>query len=154
MNKQKFKIGRSKEGTLFELTFIVVAILVWVAIIVMLNRLPDIVPTHFGPSGAPDAYGGKHQMLFPCILVSVMGACFLAGAYFPHTLNLPGIKMTNLRQALLGVRMMRVMALLMLGLAAAIALDTVQGHIFYVLLAIVALLVVAVVFTVLIYKAR
>ena len=154
MNRQKFKVGRSKEGTLFELSFIVIAILVWVGIIMMFNHAPDTVPTHFGPSGTPDAYGSKYKMLFPCILMTVVGACFLAGAYFPHTVNLPGVEMTNARQAMLGVRMMRIMALLFVALTAAIAADTMRGHILFVFFVLAALLIVSVVFTILIYRAK
>ena len=99
MKKQKFKAERSTEGTVFELAFLSLAIVVWVAILLFYNQAPDIIPTHFGPSGAPDAYGSKAHIFFPCILITVVAAFMMAGSYFPHSVNLPGIYLVNERQA-------------------------------------------------------
>ena len=154
MKKQKFEVKRTAEGTAFEIAFIVLAIMTWVYVILMLNKAPEIVPTHFGPSGSPDAYGSKWNMLFPGILTTVVGFCCLAGAYFPHTVNIPGVKIANVGQANLAVRLMRIMALLMLALTAAITADTLRGHILFTLLAVAAIVIVSVVFSILIYKAR
>ena len=52
-------------------TWIVVALAVILAIVGILI-MPDIIPTHFGPSGAPDAWGSKYTvLLYPAILVLV-----------------------------------------------------------------------------------
>ncbi len=52
-------------------TWIVTAIAIVVAI-VGIFIMPDIIPTHFGPSGAPDAWGSKYTvLLYPAILVLV-----------------------------------------------------------------------------------
>ncbi len=154
MKNQKFSLGRTLEGTVFEITFIVLAILVWVYVTLQLNAAQDTIPTHFGPSGAPDAYGSKWSMLFPCIMMTVVGGSFLFGAYFPHTLNLPGVTIANMRQALLGARMMRIMALLFLALTAAIAADIMRGNALFIIVLIGAILLVGIVFTFFIYKSR
>ena len=154
MTRQKFSLGRTIEGTAFEIAFVVLAILVWVYVTLSMNAAPDTVPTHFGPSGAPDAYGSKWSMLFPCIMMTVVGGSFLFGAYFPHTLNLPGVAIANMRQALLGARMMRIMALLFLALTAAIAADIMRGNVLFIFVLIGAILLVGIVFTFLIYRSR
>jgi len=154
MKKQKFEVRRTKEGYVFEIAFVIIAILTWVYVIMMLNDAPNIVPTHFGPSGTPDAYGSKWDMLFPCVLTTVVGVCCLAGAYFPHTVNIPGVDIVNAEQAAMAVRLMRVMALLMLFLTIAIIADTMRGHILFVLLPVTALLIACLVFGILIYKKK
>ncbi len=154
MKKQKFEVRRTKEGTFFEIAFLVLAIAVWVVIIQMMNHAPDTIPTHFGFSGAPDSYGDKHHLLFPCIMCTVIGFCCLMGAYFPHTVNIPWTKINNVRQATLAVRMMRITALLMLLLPVGITFDSIRGHILFSLLAIVALVIVCLIFSILIYKAK
>ena len=52
-------------------TWIVVALAVILAIVGILI-MPDTIPTHFGPSGEPDAWGSKFTvLLYPAILVLV-----------------------------------------------------------------------------------
>ena len=97
MKKQRFKVERSTEGNIFELAFVLLTIVVWGAIVMLYNQAPDIIPTHFGPSGAPDAFGPKTRMFFPCIIVTVVAVCMMAGAYFPHSVNLPGVYLVNER---------------------------------------------------------
>ena len=64
MKKQRFKVERSTEGNIFELAFVLLTIVVWVAIVMLYHQAPDIIPTHFGPSGAPDAYA-QDAYVFP-----------------------------------------------------------------------------------------
>lgn len=52
-------------------TWIVVILSIIVAV-VGIFIMPDTIPTHFGPSGAPDAWGSKYTVLmYPGILVLV-----------------------------------------------------------------------------------
>ena len=154
MKKQKFEVRRTTEGTAFEIAFVVLAVLVWIYAVIVYNQVPETIPTHFGPSGAPDAFGHKSHIFFPSILTTVVGLCLMAGAYFPHTLNLPGVKMANVRQAALGVRLMRILGLMMLALTAAIVHDTLHGHVFLLFIVVAAMVLVCVVFTFLIYKRK
>ena len=150
MKKQRFKVERSTEGNIFELAFVLLTIVVWVAIVMLYHQAPDIIPTHFGPSGAPDAYGPKTRMFFPCIIVTVVAVCMMAGAYFPHSVNLPGVYLVNERQAAL--RLMRVLGILFLLLAGAVALDMMRGHVLFVLIMIVVMVLVCPVFIYFIYR--
>ena len=112
-NKTKIKVYRTTEGTLFELAFLVLAIVVWVLVILMLNNAPDVVATHFDASGRPNGYGSPWGLLFPCIITTVVGAGMLLGAYFPNTINVP-VEVTTPRQYELLIRMTRIGALLFL----------------------------------------
>lgn len=112
-NKQKIKVYRTTEGTIFELAFLVLAIVVWVLVILMLSNAPDVIATHFDGNGHPNGYGSPWGLLFPCIITTVVGACLLAGAYFPHTLNIP-VEVKTPRQYELLIRMTRIAALLFL----------------------------------------
>jgi hypothetical protein len=76
----------------------------------------------------------------------------MAGAYFPHSVNLPGVYLVNERQAALSTRLMRVLGILFLLLAGAVALDMMRGHILFVLIMIAILVLVCPVFIYLIYK--
>jgi uncharacterized membrane protein len=116
------------------------------------HQAPDIIPTHFGPSGNPDAFGSKTRMFFPCIMITVVAACMMAGAYFPHTINLPGICLANERQATLCTRLMRVLGIMFLLLAGAVALDMLRGHVLFVLIVIAVMVLVCPAFTYFIYK--
>ena len=152
MKKQKFKVERSTEGNIFELAFVLLAIVVWVTIIMFYHQAPDIIPTHFGPSGAPDAFGSKTRMFFPCIMITVVAVCMMAGAYFPHSVNLPGISLVNERQAALSTRLMRVLGILFLLLTGTVALDMMRGHVLFVLIVLVIMVLVCPVFIYFIYR--
>ena len=84
MKKEKIKVHRTTEGTIFEVAFLVLAVVVWVLIIMMMKNAPDVVATHFDASGRPNGYGSPWGLLFPCIITTVVGACLLAAAYFPR----------------------------------------------------------------------
>jgi uncharacterized membrane protein len=154
MKKQKFEVKRTTEGTVFEVAFLLLAVVTWVIVVMLVNDAPDTIPTHFGLSGTPNSYGSKYELYFPCILTTVMGACCLAGAYFPHTVNIPGVPISNNRQAALAVRLLRVMGLLVLLLTMAIVGDTLRGHVLFILIVVGALLTACVMFSIFIYRAK
>lgn len=53
------------------------------------SGLPARVPTHFGASGAADAWGGKGSLLLLPILLAVMYAGITAIERFPKIFNFP-----------------------------------------------------------------
>ena len=112
-DKQKIKVNRTTEGTIFELVFIVLAIVVWALVITMLNNAPDVIATHFDGNGRPNGYSSPWGLLVPCIITTVVGGCLLLGAYFPQTLNVP-VEVKTPRQFELLIRMTRIAALLFL----------------------------------------
>ena len=120
MRPEKIKVYRTAEGTVFEIVFLVAAILLWAFIIRMLAQAPEVVPSHFDILGRPDAYGSPATIIFCCVMLAVMGAGMLATAYFPGSVNIP-VKVSTPRQYSLVIRMMRVMSLLMLLLTYSVA---------------------------------
>lgn len=154
--KQRIKVVRTTEGTIFELAFLVLAVIVWVLVILMMKKAPDVVATHFDVNGHPNGYGSPWGMLFPCILTTLVGVGLLIGAYFPHIINVP-VEVNNTRQYELLIRMTRITALLFLLLTLAIPatlLLTENPSSWPVLSIIGLLLVIIIYYCVKIHKAR
>ena len=111
--KQKIKVNRTKEGTVFEIAFVMLAVIVWALIIWMLCKAPDVVATHFDGRGHPNGYGSPWGLVIPCVITTVVGAGLLLVAYHPHLINMP-VEMKTPRQYELGIRSTRVAALTLL----------------------------------------
>ena len=153
--KQKFSIQRSTEGTIFEIATIILTIIVWVVIVLALRHAPDRIITHFDAMGRPDDYGSKWNVVFHGILLTIAGLGCLAGAYFPHSVNLP-VSINNLRQALLVSRMMRILAIIFILMTMTVTLGSLhQPAMAAPVLVPVGLLVgIIIFFSVMVYKAR
>ena len=147
--------SRTKEGTIFELAFLVLALLSWGFIVWLISHAPSSVPTHFNVAGTPDAWGSPTSVLFICVIISVVGAAMLAGAYFPGTINMP-FKIETPRQIALGMRLMRILAILFLLLTVAIAASSLMPpfRIWPIFVVVALILVVTLVFTWLMWRAR
>ena len=155
-NKEKIKVHRTTEGTIFELAFLVLAVIVWLLIILMMKNAPDVVATHFDAGGRPNGYGSPWGLLFPCIITTVVGGCMLLGAYFPHTINVP-VEVKTPRQYELLIRMTRIAALLFLLITLVIPATILffDSHPSWPVLGTIGLLILdIVVFCVLIHKAK
>ncbi len=154
--KQKIKVNRTKEGTVFEIAFAMLAVIVWALIIWMLIKAPDVVATHFDAHGRPNSYGSPWGLVIPCIITTVVGAGLLVVAYHPHLINMP-VEMKTPRQYELGIRSTRVAALTLLLLTLSIPCSLLlfeSPSPLPVLAAIVLMLVVAVYYSIRIYRAR
>ena len=153
---KKIKVHRTTEGTVFEVVFAIVAIVVWGIIIWLVHQAPDIVPTHFDASGKPNAYGSPIGITIPCIIVTIVAIGCMAVAYFPRFINLP-VSITNIRQVELTIRSVRVAAIILLLLCLAIVYTMLgmSSPTAFPILAVIALLFVEIIgFTILIYKAK
>ncbi len=159
MKKEKIKVYRTTEGTIFEIIFLVVLITVWTLLITYWHQAPDIVPTHFGPDGKPNDWGSKIGILFPCGVTSLTGLVLMIIAYFPHKVNIP-VTVSTPQQWTLVVRMTRCMGLMMLVLTFAIGytslVSAVNGGAIPVLIlsTVGALFAIIIVFCVLIHRAK
>ncbi|HBQ27089.1 MAG TPA: hypothetical protein DD791_11900 [Syntrophomonas sp.] len=56
--------------------------------------LPDRIPTHFGFTGAPDAWGNKGNLFFLPLIALAMYLLLTIVSRFPHTFNYP-VKITE-----------------------------------------------------------
>ena len=154
--KQKIKVNRTKEGTVFEIAFVMLAVVVWALIIWMLCKAPDVVATHFDGRGHPNGYGSPWGLVIPCIITTVVGAGLLVVAYHPHLINMP-VEMKTPRQYELGIRSTRVAALTLLLLTLSIPCSLLlfeSPSPWPVLGTVGLLLAVAVYYSVRIYKAK
>ncbi len=113
------KVHRTLEGTVFEIVFAIVAIVVWGIIIWLVHRAPDIVPTHFDASGNPNAYGSPVGITIPCIILTIAAISLIVLAYFPRHINMP-VNITNICQVEMTIRSTRVAAITLLVLCLAI----------------------------------
>lgn len=60
--------------------------------------LPDRIPTHFGFTGQPDAWGNKESLFFLPLIALVMYLFLTIISRFPHTFNYP-VKITAENEA-------------------------------------------------------
>lgn len=51
--------------------------------------LPALIPTHYGISGAPNAYGGKETLLIAPILSTCLSVLLTIWSRYPHLVNYP-----------------------------------------------------------------
>ena len=156
MEKKKIKVNRTKEGTVFEIAFAMLAVIVWALIILMLSKAPDVIATHFDGRGHPNGYGSPWGLVIPCIITTVVGAGLLVVAYHPHLINMP-VEMKTPLQYELGIRSTRVAALTLLLLTLSIPCSLLlfeSPSPWPVLGTVGLLLAVAVYYSVRIYKAK
>ena len=150
------KVHRTTEGTIFEIAFAIVAIVVWGLAIWMIHQAPDIVPTHFDASGKPNAYGSPSGIVIPSIILTIVAIGLMVTAYFPRYINMP-FKITNIRQVKLAIRQIRVMGitLLLMSLAVAYMMLGMGSPSPTPIIAVVALIFLEIIiFTIIIYKAK
>ena len=144
------------EGTIFEITFAIIAIIVWGLIIWLVHRAPDIVPTHFDASGKPNAYGSPAGITVPCIILTIVAISMMVLAYFPRHINMP-FKMTNIQQVKLAIRQLRIAGIIFMFIPLAVSymmLGMKTPSPAPLLVMIGLLLLEIIVFTILIYKAK
>jgi len=160
MSDIKLNVVRTTKDKIFDVVFLVLTLAIWGIIIWLISRAPDIVPTHFGPSGEPDAYGSPTFILIPSAIMTVVALFVAFSIYLPFgSVNLPFYNGPgNARQKKLAVLLSRIIALFILGLMLAIAVYTLamKDHESVMpILVIVGLMIgVSLVFTIMMYRAK
>ena len=153
---KSIQVHRTTEGTIFEAVFTVTAIVVWGLIIWLIYHAPDIVPTHFDGAWNPNAYGSPTSIVIPCIILTIVAVSCMIVAYYPRLIN-SAVKITNIRQAELSIRSVRVTGITLLLLALAVAYTALGGNSpspIPILTVIILLIAEILVFSILTYKAR
>ena len=153
---KKVQVHRTTEGTVFEVAFVILAIIVWGLITWMIHRAPDIVPTHFDAFGKPNAYGSPSGIIIPCIVLTIGAVVCMATAYFPRYINMP-FKITNIRQVELAIRFSRVMGItfLLIPLSVAYMMLGMSSPSPIPILVVIGLLLLEITFfSIVIYKAK
>ena len=113
MSGIKLNVVRTTKDKIFDVIFLVLTLTIWGIIIWLISRAPDIVPTHFGPSGKPDAYGSPTFILIPSAILTIAALFIAFSIYLPiASVNLPFYKGSgNARQKKLGILLSRIIAL-------------------------------------------
>jgi len=160
MSDIKLNVVRTTKDKIFDVVFLVLTLTIWGIIIWLISRAPDIVPTHFGPSGKPDAYGSPTFILIPSAIMTVIALFVAFSIYLPFSsVNLPFYNGAgNARQKKLAVLLSRVIALFILGLMLGIAVYALamKDHVSVMpILIVVGLMIgVSLVFTIMMYRAK
>ncbi len=160
MSDMKLNVVRTSKDKIFDIVFLALTITIWGIIIWLISRAPDIVPTHFGPSGKPDAYGSPTFILIPSAIMTAVALFIAFSIYLPTAkINLPFYKgSSNTQQKKLGILLSRIIALFILGLMLFIATYTLgmKNHESAMpILIIVGLMIgVSLVFTIMMYRAK
>jgi uncharacterized membrane protein len=145
---------------IFDCVFLALTIAIWGIIAWLISRAPDIVPTHFGPSGKPDAYGSPTFIIIPSIIMTAVALFVAFSIYLPiGSINLPFVEGSgNERQKKLGVLLSRIIALVILMIMLFIAVYSLgmKNHdsILPVVIILSVVFGVTIVFTILMYRAK
>ena len=160
MSKIKLNVVRTSKDMIFDCVFLALTIAIWGIIAWLISRAPDIVPTHFGPSGKPDAYGSPTFIIIPSVIMTVVALFIAFSIYLPiGSINLPFVEGPgNERQKKLGVLLSRIVALLFLFIMLFIAVYSLgmKNHDSILPLVVILSVVfgVTIVFTILMYRAK
>ena len=160
MSKIKLNVVRTSKDMIFDCVLLALTIAIWGIIAWLISRAPDIVPTHFGPSGKPDAYGSPTFIIIPSIIMTVVALFIAFSIYLPiGSVNLPFVEGSgNERQKKLAVLLSRIVALLILFIMLFIAVYSLgmKNHdsILPVVIILSVVFGVTIIFTVLMYRAK
>ena len=130
-NRPAVKVNRTLEGTIFEIVVAAILIVSWVIIIMNRNNLPAWFP------------------LTQCIITSLVSLGMMVAAYFPNSINMP-VQINTPRQYALAIRRVRIIGVILSLMPVTAYFHSMLSTVFCV----GGLVVVIIIFSVLIYRAR
>lgn len=130
-NRPAVKVNRTLEGTIFEIVVAAILIVSWVIIIMNRNNLPAWFP------------------LTQCIITSLVSLGMMVAAYLPNSINMP-VQINTPRQYALAIRMVRIIGVILSLMPVTAYFHSMLSTVFCV----GGLVVVIIIFSVLIYRAR
>ena len=130
-NRPAVKVNRTLEGTIFEIVVAAILIVSWVIIIMNRNNLPASFP------------------FAQCIVTSLVSLGMMVAAYFPNSINMP-VQINTPRQYALAIRMVRIIGVILSLMPVTAYFHSMLSTVFCV----GGLVVVIIIFSVLIYRAR
>lgn len=154
--KDKLRIQRTKEGTIFEIVTAILTVILWIIAIALYNKMPDTVPTHFNLSGEADGFGSKSIVFILAGLNTLVAILLLTTAYYPQTQIRTPFRIRNNRQYVPLIRMVRCLAvvcsILLIGIVIRISGNPVGTYLFTA--ALILLFVVCIFFNIQAYRLR
>ena len=130
-NRPAVKVNRTLEGTIFEIVVAAILIVSWVIIIMNRNNLPAWFP------------------LAQCIITSLVSLGMMVAAYFPNSINMP-VQINTPRQYALAIRMVRIIG----GILSLMPVTAYFHSMLSTVFCVGGLVVVIIIFSVLLHKAR
>ena len=130
-NRPAVKVNRTLEGTIFEIVVAAILIVSWVLIIINRDNLPASFP------------------FAQCVVTSVVSLGMMVAAYFPNSINMP-VQINTPRQYALAIRMVRIIGVILSLMPVTAYFHSMLSTVFCV----GGLVVVIIIFTVLLHKAR
>lgn len=93
-NRPKIELEKTRREKIIELVGWIALFLMVLIPIFFYEKLPDVVPNHFGPDGKPDGFGSKAVIfLLPIIgIITYVGLFYMNK--FPRSFNYP-VKITS-----------------------------------------------------------
>lgn len=157
-NQPAIRVGRTLEGTIFEIIAAVLIVIMWVVTFILWSRSPESVPTHFGVTGTADAYGNRSAMLIMAAVGTLVTVIMLVSAYSPSkTINMP-VNVRTPRQFMIVIRMTRILAvitpLLFTSIACMMAYPDSQLAFIFLMVCFVSMIAVAIYSTVKVGRAK
>jgi len=92
--RPKLRIPLSLEEKMLIIIATLTIIAMWLYLWNMWDEIPNIVPTHFGFSGAPDRFGSKSSLFALPIISSIMHILLVVLSKMPQYFNYP-VKVTE-----------------------------------------------------------
>ena len=87
--RPKLRIPLSWKEKMLILIATLSVIATWIYLWFMWGKTPDIIPTHFGLSGAPDRFGNKNSLFALPIIALIMHVLFVVISKMPNYFNYP-----------------------------------------------------------------
>lgn len=88
-NNPQVKLPKSKTVFIINLLSLLIMMSSFIYIIVMYNRLPETIPTHYNFAGEADQWGSKRTIFIFPVLMLFMFLLFYFLAKVPHIHNFP-----------------------------------------------------------------
>jgi len=92
-NRKSTTLPRTRLDVVFDILTMLGVVAAVTLMIVYWPRLPERIPYHFGPSGEPDAWGGKGVLVVAPIIVLFVTSVLTAVMKSPAKMNYP-VKIT------------------------------------------------------------
>ena len=86
-NRPKMRIGWTMFDLIIEITGLIAVLSMWLIVLLIYFKLPEIIPTHYDITGAVDGFGNKTFILLLAAITTIIFAGMTVLNRFPHVFN-------------------------------------------------------------------
>jgi hypothetical protein len=113
--RPKIKIFLTIFDIIIEIAGFVAVLAMWILLIAVYTRLPDVIPVHYNGLGQADAFGKKSEIFTLPVIATILFAGMTILSRFPHVFNYP-VRITEKNVSFQYGNMARMLRCLKLGL--------------------------------------